>query len=915
VRELKIAFWSFWLGLGALGVFILMLSGLYGQGDEGQQPVTPPAPSTETVQSNAPVTGNETRTDGGAAAFQDLTVPAMDDEEEPTKLTPLKSGATAPKNLDDALRVLQQDLGKPEGDTRIVEEDGVLEDRPIGQRTIAVVRDGPSPVFDAKLKLIKYELSQLVPDATRYDFVEKTAYTGNWTLEGAVQSLEAALQDKDVDIVVTLGLISTSVAASPELELNKPVVSAHMQTTDIFGVEVNDNGSAAKKNFSFILLPDGLADDLKTFHDMMRFNRTSILVDSATYQALSGRAREVQRSLQSLPFRVSFLPASGSPDTIAANAKSVSPRGVVLGPMMRIAPEEKDRIIAALNKRGVATFSLPGRGDVERGALAALFPESEDIIARRVALNLNQLMLGMTTADLPVYIALQQQLVINARTANQIGYSPSFRILMVANILYAEELDRGKPLTIEQAMQMAAVTNVDLVVARGETNLSEALKNIDRSFLLPQIYADMTYFHVDGETVRLSQGSQPESLLTTGLSVRQVIFSDELVSNFLASRNRFRSEQLQYRSVRLDVMALAADRFIDLLAAESLLQIEIDNLRLTQTNLRIARIRLEVGDANPSEMLRWQSQEAQGRGAVFLRESDVGVALAALNQALGVPGGTRWDAQDIILPDGDMHFLGNGLKDYVTNPEQLDRFREYSVFLALRNSPSLQAIDELVGAEKIELAQKQRSFFVPEIEAGFDVDHVLNAEVDNRVNESDVIVRNPWQAQIVASLPLFEGGRRFSEVYKNRSERDIVIGNRITAGQFIDQATRTAILGIEGTYPNIELSRLSRRSAEQNLDLVRQQYQEGAVSILDLIDAQNQAFSEKQRAALAVYEYLRNLYDYQRAISWFELGKSSKQRDRWLKNMGEGMRQMRKIEAATQSTGTREAARAQGLGE
>ncbi|MEM1059619.1 MAG: TolC family protein [Verrucomicrobiota bacterium] len=876
---------------------------LYAQNAESTEPAETPPPVEESVviETAAP--------EELPAATPAVTEPPG----APTAPNLPPAVAAGPENLDDAVRMLRQNLGTDEGETEAVEPENVPEDRPIGQRRIAVVFDGPGPAFDAQFALIKQELAQLVPDSSRYRFVQKPEFNGNWTFEGVEKALQNALRDRDIDMVLVFGLISTAVASDPDTKLVKPVLSSSLQTTDIFGADVNADGSAVKENFSFILLPGGLSTDLDTFQDMMQFDRVAIIVDAATFKAISDNTEVVENLLERLPYKVTFLPAEGSPDAIAANARAVSPRGVVVGQMPRLDAEEREALYAALNRQGVATFSLAGREDVEMGALAALYPESDDIVARRVALNLNQLLIGMTTADLPVYIALQQQLVINARTANQIGFSPSFRILMVANVLFDDELDRGKPLTINAAIKMAAVNNVDLVVARAQTDLSEALKNIDRSFLLPQVFSDLTYFHVDGETVRLSQGTTPETQLSTGIAVRQVIFNDELMSNFFASRNLFLSQKLQYESVRLDVMELGALAFIDLLAAESLLRIEIDNLRLTQTNLQIARIRFQVGDTDPSETLRWESEEAQGRSAVFEREADVGIAMATLNQVLGVPGHTRWAAQDIILPDGDMYFLANGIKDFVTNPEQLERFREYSVFLALGNSPSLRAIDEEIGAERIQLGQAKRSFFLPEIEAGFDVDHVLDANVQSGVDQADVIVRTPWQAQIVATLPLFEGGRRFAEVEQNKSELDIVVGNWITAAQFVELDTRVAIRGIEGSFPSIELSRRSRAAAEENLKLVLQKYQEGAVSIIDLIDAQNQSFQEQQRAALAVYDYLADLYNYQRSISWFELGKTDQQESLWLQNLANGMRQMGRVKARNDQTGTRAAARAQGI--
>jgi outer membrane protein TolC len=62
--------------------------------------------------------------------------------------------------------------------------------------------------------------------------------------------------------------------------------------------------------------------------------------------------------------------------------------------------------------------------------------------------------------------------------------------------------------------------------------------------------------------------------------------------------------------------------------------------------------------------------------------------------------------------------------------------------------------------------------------------------------------------------------------------------------------------------------------------VTQDKYARGLVSILNLLDAQNQAFVANQNATIAVYTYLTDIINMQRAISWFEIEQSEAAKDR-----------------------------------
>ena len=103
----------------------------------------------------------------------------------------------------------------------------------------------------------------------------------------------------------------------------------------------------------------------------------------------------------------------------------------------------------------------------------------------------------------------------------------------------------------------------------------------------------------------------------------------------------------------------------------------------------------------------------------------------------------------------------------------------------------------------------------------------------------------------------------------------------------LEQRARLVFHSLNSSFPNIRLQRVAAERAEANLGIVRQKYADGSVPIIALLDAQNEVFAAKQGAAVAAYQYMSDLIEFQRAIAWFEMEQSEAEKDRWLAELEE----------------------------
>jgi len=122
---------------------------------------------------------------------------------------------------------------------------------------------------------------------------------------------------------------------------------------------------------------------------------------------------------------------------------------------------------------------------------------------------------------------------------------------------------------------------------------------------------------------------------------------------------------------------------------------------------------------------------------------------------------------------------------------------------------------------------------------------------------------------------------------RNREELAGLLIDRQAAADRISQDTLASLNRTRASYPGINLSRDAADSARRNLNLITDSYVEGIKSIIELLDAQNQALSADQVAANAVYSFLIDLMGVQRSMGGFITFQPQQQRDTWLERVQE----------------------------
>jgi outer membrane protein TolC len=500
-------------------------------------------------------------------------------------------------------------------------------------------------------------------------------------------------------------------------------------------------------------------------------------------------------------------------------------------------------------------------------------------LARRVALNVQRTLLGEDPGTFPVTFSRGERMTFNMATARAMQFSPPWGFLTQMDVLYGEPAGLPRQLSLAQAVREAVQANLDVqaadrFVAAGQETIHEA-----RGELLPQVTAVARGRIIDADRANIGA---PERTVTGSLELLQLLYSEPTWANLSIQRSLQSSREQERQITLLDVVLDATTSYLNVLSSKTAERIRRDNLNLTRTNLELAQVRRSVGVARPNEVLRWESQIANDRRDVINVFAQRQQAEIGLNRVLHRPLEEPFTTEEPSLDDPQLLTNFARILPYVDNPRYFAIFREFMVQEGLEAAPELQqAGAEIVAQERVWLSSK-RSFYTPTVSLQGNVSGIEREGVGRANNPDDHL---NWQVGVEASLPLYTGGSRVARRHRAREELAQLQRQREAAAERIAASIRMAMYEAGSSYANIELAQEAAAAARENLELVTDAYGRGAVSILDLVDAQREALSANLDAANTVYVYLIDLMHMQRAVGQFDFFVSVRGRKAWFERL------------------------------
>ncbi len=316
------------------------------------------------------------------------------------------------------------------------------------QTTIGFVLDGPWERNQEARRLIEAGIEEALGNP-RVAFPAAKRVTGSWTRTSVASAFNRLIEDPDVDLVITLGLLSSheAVLRGP---MPKPVIASRVIGSEILDIPSKDSNVgrvSGVQNLTYITVEDlDLRQSITEFQKFGRFTKASILVSEAFRDLAPNLEGILQEELAKSGVSTSQVVFVGSSVVPALSAIAPSTQAVILTLLPQLDLEDYASLLGVLRNRRLPVYSVGGNIFAQLGALAGWGPaDSVDEFAARIASNVVRIIDGDEAGELPVELSVKPRLAINVETAGVLGIGLSDEwqdALLVFNTL---DLGTGSP--------------------------------------------------------------------------------------------------------------------------------------------------------------------------------------------------------------------------------------------------------------------------------------------------------------------------------------------------------------------------------------------------------------------------------------------------------------------------------------
>lgn len=728
---------------------------------------------------------------------------------------------------------------------------------------ISIIKDGPAQKQFLSEQRVKQEINQLIGKEFSIRYTPHNRVRANGTIEGIKRVIEDNYSNPEVDLIIALGPISSN-EISKKASYSKPTIAAVIIDPAAQNLPYADNRSN-RHNFTYIADVKEAGEEILFFKNFVAKKRFAVLVEPLLWQSWPELSQLLDKAAKNYSIEFAKIAVEDSPsDVVKSIPENVD--AVIVGPLAQYTAEDIKQLAEGLIKRKLPSYTFMGVEGVESGFLVTnnQFNQEQFQISRRIAINVQRILLGINAKDLPVNMRFNNRVVYNRGTGLAIGFAPQWSDIIDATIINDKQFDNRKAFNIKQAVEFALRNNIKLNAAAIDVELTNYDIDLAKSNLYPDLSFGASYQQINKKQV--APGINPEKRNDIQLNFSQKLYAEKAWANYDVSQLLNDNQNLIYQASQLDTIQATATAYLNLLRTKSNEEIRRLNLNVTRKNLELSENRLQVGITGKSDVLRWRSQLANDRQQVFLTEARRKNAELELARILNLPDGILVDVRQPDVSSLLSILTDHRFQKYVANEIQWKAFQEFYKQEAVKNSPELQSYQSLLSVNQRQLVANDRGHYIPDV--NLTVQGARNTH-QSGLGATDISPANSWKVGIQASLSFDLNGKRRTTSNKIKLEKKQLQLQRQNAVQQIHTMTGQALFNVGASYPSIELSRISAESASESLKLVSDAYAKGTVSISELLDAQNNALSAKLLAADSEYLFLQDYISLMRASGDF----------------------------------------------
>ena len=409
----------------------------------------------------------------------------------------------------------------------------------------------------------------------------------------------------------------------------------------------------------------------------------------------------------------------------------------------------------------------------------------------------------------------------------------------------------GGPWTLDAAINYAQAHNPDLQTALSQLDEAHQAQGEVFANFLPDLTLEGGYTYLSNvPEMEVNLAIQPLPIVEP-VSIHkkfplgyhdnrrlQVNFSQLLFASgqvyyaYEAVDEQIRAGEHRLDAARLKVSQATAEAFLGVLIAQSLAQARNESLNSARAHLVEVTHRHDAGAASRFELLRAQVEVSNIEPQVTEAERMVETTRAGLRRAMG------------LAPDAPAAVTG----DLETAPEPVDEGAALARAEQARPELAAYAANRQAAEEQ---ALSYRGAMLPAV-------MMTASYAYQRPYYSIDDWESNWTFGVGVRVPIFDGLQAYHAMSRARAAAETAARGQAQARADVSLEVHNAVLALREAEVRVASTRANVERARQMVAIAESSYQAGALTSMDVIDAQLAATN----ARLA---YLKALYDYRLA--------------------------------------------------
>lgn len=365
--------------------------------------------------------------------------------------------------------------------------------------------------------------------------------------------------------------------------------------------------------------------------------------------------------------------------------------------------------------------------------------------------------------------------------------------------------DPPNALTLKDALQMALQTDGQIAAARLSADVAQRQTGLGRSAFLPNLFTGSGAAYTNGFPSSVS-GAAPSVF---NLNYVQTIFNPPLKGKVKAAEDDTRAQRVAVDGVRDDVIVQVASDYLELGEVRDSLQLLQQEMQSAEKVVDLTQQRVQAGLELPIDETRAELTRAQIEERVISLDGREDVLQEDLRTATGIP-----ESQPIVLASSKL-------------PPETGMTTGQLLTLALAHSPALRE-DEIESEAQLANLKGQRGGYWPTI------DLVGQYMVLSKINNYDQYFRsfqrNNLNIGVQVQIPVF-GSSTNAQVALASSQYQQAQMQLSNQRHALEIEVRQEARQNREQDAALEVARLELKLAQQNLDLVQAQFNQGRASL------------------------------------------------------------------------------------